>query len=275
MKIKVMSVHVTPDCNLDCEFCYARDKDRRLSLDWFMDVPEIAKELGVEQIPIGGGEPTLYQDFLHRFTHRCRDKGILPNLTTNGSIQIKEEVLENIGCVSFSIDLSKIKRVQLRSILDNVNRAIMIRKTNMSEFPRTGINFLLLNSYSLMNLPLMCKTLLIDNDVDYVYVLQPKNVETDISPDLLKKILYPISVLLGDRLLVDDSITLSLGIKDYCHYGDSFCSLYYDGSIRGCSFSEPIAYVNTPSDIIDVIKSKFPLEKRTICPYVKYVTVTR
>lgn len=275
--IKILSIHVTPDCNTNppCPFCYSKPSyDRRLPLEWFYDIPKAARDLGVEQIPVGGGEVTLYPKFLDKFTKLCRNNDIIVNLTTNGTNPIPEKIIKRLGCVSFSLDKYKFTKLDwIDNIKSNLLRSIDIANKNKDMYekdtPMIGINYLLLDRASLYVLPKVIEIALFKWNVNNIYILQLKNYKVDYTSDDLRKVLYPLVALLGDRILVDDSIHLSLGKKEQCHFGGDFCSIDYNGNVKGCSFSSPIAKIDKPSELKDVILSKFPLESYNKCPYVK------
>jgi len=91
------SVHltVTKKCNLNCPLCYETTKVQ----------PELSKEaifalinelagMKVFQLALGGGEPFLRKDIFDIITY-CRSRGIVPNITTNGTL-INEATIERI-----------------------------------------------------------------------------------------------------------------------------------------------------------------------------------
>ena len=272
--IDILSIHVTDQCNMNprCPFCYSINHKQRLPLKWFYGIPKVAKELGVKQIPIGGGEVTMYPPFLEKFTKLCRQYGIIPNLTTNGMNKIGINTLANLGCVSFSLDKYKLFTGRWSKSNDNNPLANLIytselRVTNerLSSL-EIGLNYLVLDKKSLSMLPATLRQF--NYYVDNFYILQPKNVELDYTIEEVKLILYPMILVYDEKIFVDDSFQLALGKKEYCHGGNGFLSLSYDGGVRTCSFAEPIAYIKKPEELKDVINNlKFPLQYK--CKYVK------
>ncbi len=77
----------TYDCNITCSYCYAKSwagqhghqmtaADRHLALDW-------CARQGIRTLVLGGGEPTVYRD-MPAFVAECRERGLIPLLTSNG-----------------------------------------------------------------------------------------------------------------------------------------------------------------------------------------------
>ena len=261
----VLSLHITPDCSLPkrCPFCYelAAKHSKAKPLQWFMDIPTIARDIGVEQAPLGGGEATLNPKQLLCLAAKFRDNDIIPNLTTNGMNRIKCNNL--FGIISFSFDKYKISKIGLRNLVKNIK---YYKRTNKET--KIGLNYLLLDKDSLYHLP---KAIGFFNDIiDNFYVLHLKNNPVDYSSNDIKYVLYPLAAIMKDRIFVDDSIQLLLKRKEYCHFGSEMMTIDFDGAIRGCSFAEPFGYLDKVSDLKD-LAAKYPLQRCYKCPYTKNV----
>jgi len=79
-----------------------------------------------------------------------------------------------------------------------------------------------------------------------------------------KKILL-LSFLFPEKILVDESIKLSLGYSNYCGRGREIVSIHPDRSVRPCSFSNSIGYFKEVEDIYNIIKKKYPMRKTKKC----------
>jgi MoaA/NifB/PqqE/SkfB family radical SAM enzyme len=277
---KVLSIHAVDECCMSprCSFCYMSKITKTLPLDFFYTIPKVAKEIGIEQIAIGGGEllQPQYVEFLNKFTSICCDYNIIPNMTTN-AMRVKEVIpdkysipdfIENLGAISVSFDEYKVHTIGLNNYVSNImHLREMVDASKDTEWanPKIGMNYLLMDKKHLSMLP---QTINYFKDyIDTFYILQIKNKKLEYTIEDLKKVLYPLTLLLKDRLCVDDSILLRLGKKEYCHYGQEMISLSYDGGVRGCSFNNPIGYVTKASDLKDIIASNYPLKKCTKCDY--------
>ncbi|MFA6170895.1 MAG: radical SAM protein [Patescibacteria group bacterium] len=81
----LVDLQITTKCNLNCPHCYANAGAGGYHLP-FKDIEKIlgqCAELGVLEIALGGGEPTLHPDF-RKILKAARAKGIVPNLAANG-----------------------------------------------------------------------------------------------------------------------------------------------------------------------------------------------
>lgn len=263
LDIKCLSLHIDNTCNLNCPFCYI-DKSihQGLTPSYLEKIPSVCKELGIEQIAIGGGEPFLF-DNLRSFIHICNENDIIANITTNGNfIEIKNKnFCVHADLISSSIDNYKLQYISIGQHIEN-------SKLMRALSPRTKIGFnILLDNYTQKNLYSLINKL--EPYCDYFYLLQMKNHKSILKKKIVKKILA-LSVLFGDKVLVDDSIRLSLGYSDRCGRGINMVSLHPDKSIRPCSFSKPIGYANEPEDIISIVKDNYPLEPTRKCMFIKH-----
>ncbi len=81
----LLDVSITNRCLRGCSFCYKNSKPqgKDISLEDYALILREARDCGVTQIAIGGGEPTLHPDFVN-ILRMTRDVGIIPNYSTNG-----------------------------------------------------------------------------------------------------------------------------------------------------------------------------------------------
>lgn len=80
----LLDVSITNRCNRCCDFCYRHSTPvgDDITLDDYQIVIDNAKECGVQQIAIGGGEPTVHPHFCE-ILKITRNNGIIPNYSTN------------------------------------------------------------------------------------------------------------------------------------------------------------------------------------------------
>jgi cyclic pyranopterin phosphate synthase len=94
-KTKTIDIAITANCNLRCIGCrYGRDFMPGSQLDWLIvrNLIDDAKEAGVHQIRLYGGEPLLHPD-LPKMVEHCTKRRMGLYVTTNG-ILLKEKVDE-------------------------------------------------------------------------------------------------------------------------------------------------------------------------------------
>ena len=88
---------LTPVCNFNCKFCYARVSPEELKLrgtkvmgfdQWKRYIDELS-EMSCLTLSLTGGECTLHPDFVRIYDY-AYDKGFVINVFTNGSYIIDE-----------------------------------------------------------------------------------------------------------------------------------------------------------------------------------------
>lgn len=80
----LLDVSITNRCNKGCDFCYRNSASvgNDITLADYQIIIDNAKLCGVQQIAIGGGEPTLHPHFCD-ILEITRSNGIIPNYSTN------------------------------------------------------------------------------------------------------------------------------------------------------------------------------------------------
>src|SRR6202035_5173414 len=100
---------VTYRCNLQCAFCYSESSPQREAgpgPQLRRRLVERLAEWGVLEVALGGGEPTILPDF-GELLAAIRDAGLVPNVTTNGTIAtpaVVRALAEHAGVVHLSAD---------------------------------------------------------------------------------------------------------------------------------------------------------------------------
>ncbi|TEU10614.1 MAG: radical SAM protein [Anaerolineales bacterium] len=95
------TVHLslTEACNLDCPACYVlKSKDPPLNTSQVEQLINELAEIKVFQLAMGGGEPFLRNDLGHLVRY-ARQRGLVPNVTTNGTLLTRERLAEIKGSV--------------------------------------------------------------------------------------------------------------------------------------------------------------------------------
>lgn len=90
----IVFLEVTRRCNLACQYCFT-EKHRRKRLEIELDLPDFKRlfdemsSLGVSELVIGGGEPTLRAD-LFEILESARENDLVTSITTNGTLVTPE-----------------------------------------------------------------------------------------------------------------------------------------------------------------------------------------
>lgn len=82
---ELLDISITNYCDKCCNFCY-RDSNpngKFMSLQMYERIISEAKEMGVFQVALGGGNPNQHPDFVD-FLKITKTNGIVPSYTTNG-----------------------------------------------------------------------------------------------------------------------------------------------------------------------------------------------
>jgi len=108
-----LEVHfsVTNACSQNCGNCYMDSGDRdagEMSADDFRKGVDLLSEMGVFHLALGGGEALERPDFFELACH-VRERGMVPNLTTNGHLMTRETArnCSIFGQVNVSIDATE------------------------------------------------------------------------------------------------------------------------------------------------------------------------
>lgn len=91
---ELLDVAITNYCEHGCKFCYRQSnrEGKHISLGDLRYVIDQAKELGVLQIALGGGNPNQHPQFVE-ILKLIRESGIVPSYTSNGE-GLTDEVLQ-------------------------------------------------------------------------------------------------------------------------------------------------------------------------------------
>ncbi len=100
---EVVHVEVTKKCPLSCKHCYSAGGGNELTTKQIKELIDTLAEMNVFQIAFGGGEPFSREDFLEiaKYTY---DRGIIPNVTTNGVLINNIDKLDIFGQINVSLD---------------------------------------------------------------------------------------------------------------------------------------------------------------------------
>jgi len=134
------SVHLQINniCNLRCPSCYvglSEDDDGSLPLERILSLIDECAEMGVFQLALGGGEPLVSSKFIP-IVRRARERGVVPNVTTNGWL-ITEELLDETAGILGELRMSLNDAV-------SVNKALLEEKAALlrARGARFGFNLI-------------------------------------------------------------------------------------------------------------------------------------
>ena len=100
-------LHITLDCNLNCEYCYNAENlnhKHSLSTDDWLQILTILAENHVKKVIITGGEPYLHEGLFDIVMH-AKSLGLKTTLLTNGSLlDQKTDIIKHVENVIVSFD---------------------------------------------------------------------------------------------------------------------------------------------------------------------------
>lgn len=97
---------VTHRCNFGCKSCYVEPVSQEMTTGEIKSLIDEMAEMKVFQLAIGGGEPFLRDDLID-IVRYAAEKGIVPNITTNGSFitpEIAAKLSGYVGQVQISLN---------------------------------------------------------------------------------------------------------------------------------------------------------------------------
>ncbi|KXB01903.1 hypothetical protein AKJ44_01935 [candidate division MSBL1 archaeon SCGC-AAA261F17] len=232
---------VTYRCNLECSCCYVEGGDcseDEMSLGQIRRLVDKLSELRVFQIAIGGGEPFLRSD-LPEIVDVIRRRGIIPNITTNGTLLTRttlEEIADEIGRLKISFESGDISK--------------KIEPVNSAGVP-FGINLILTreNIARIEDILSLCSRL----GAKDVTLLRPKPSSRDLEWWRAHRPQPAEYVRLGEKLVKlankfgDIQITVDCALS-FLMKGVSLTVLTYHG-VYGCSAGERFLFIAPNADV--------------------------
>jgi len=244
------SVHIslTDRCNLRCSACYKKGYEGELSTMSILSLIDTLSGMNVFQVAFGGGEPFLRED-ISEILEYVRDRGMVPNITTNGTLldeTMVNRIRSSVGAVAVSVN-GHSPETNIGRDADSFTSAIRGMKLLLEGGVRTGVNVLVCRS----NLQYLDTTLsyLFDEGAHWATCLRMKPGEdnellTREDMGTLRRILDVWSFSKDVR--VDTALsclmsdlpggTLQMHGVHGCTAGLRFCTVESDGTVYPCSF---------------------------------------
>ncbi|MEW6002371.1 MAG: radical SAM/SPASM domain-containing protein [Nitrospirota bacterium] len=106
--LQYIQFYPTFECNLSCKFCFNRGilSKEKVSINSFRKIVSIMTDIGIREIDILGGEPTLHPEF-DRLIEIIYNSKLPTNISTNGTnIKLLESLAKNFDCALINIGIS-------------------------------------------------------------------------------------------------------------------------------------------------------------------------
>lgn len=126
---KLVYIHPTYDCNLNCWYCYnrgSRKKSEELPTIKWIEIVDILYSLGISDLVITGGEPLLRND-LSLIAKRATERDIGCTIITNGLLLNKNKILSKLipYVDSFMISCDTIEQPKTKN-LRSIEKALFM-----------------------------------------------------------------------------------------------------------------------------------------------------
>jgi radical SAM protein with 4Fe4S-binding SPASM domain len=119
---ELLDISITNYCENNCKFCYRNSNinGNHISLDDYNLIIKQAREIGVLQVALGGGNPNQHPHFIEILESTFKS-GIVPSYTTNGD-GLTSDILLATKNYCGAMALSAYKPYEkLKSIIDRIN----------------------------------------------------------------------------------------------------------------------------------------------------------
>ncbi len=230
-RFKLVSLHFTNECNLECPHCYKARGGSTMDRDLLLELPKYLSKI-TDQVAVGGGEPLMKPYLLRDFAWECSKHNLICNVTSNGTLMDSlsddalEYILHNIRMVSLSIDEWKVKDIDdLKAYFNRVKRL-------NSLCIEVGSNLLIDKVMFREKVFIHLVSHLFKSGVSRVFALHPKNYHLGV--DILDhRDWYMALTTLYKHFYVDD-LTHKILTEGYdwetpCHYAKDMISIDLDG----------------------------------------------
>jgi len=275
MKFNVIACHPytakgSYGCNMNCPFCYVPRKRTEKTKDyefWYGLIP-FFKQL-TPQVAMGAdGEPFMDIEFIKEFSRRCKEIGLIYNVTTNGRLLMNisdeelKDALKSVTLISISWDSYKVKTTR-----DMANYFKLVQRIKKLTGCQIGCNLLI--DVDMKIIPLV-RYMFEFVGVHRVFALYPKNSPIIDIHKLIPQYAYLSAVY--EHFYVDDLSKQMFENRNYdnwkttCHRGKGLISVDSEGGVCTCSYAKPYIYLDKPEDIM---KLDIPEEEkgRNFCPF--------
>lgn len=120
---ELIDISITNYCERGCKFCYrnSNTKGKHMDLQDYIKIIQQAKEIGILQVALGGGNPNQHPNFIEILKETV-NHGIVPSYTTNGQ-GLSDDILEatKLYCGAMAISAYNPYESYLSELVDYVS----------------------------------------------------------------------------------------------------------------------------------------------------------
>lgn len=121
-------------CNLNCSYCdtkWANEKNVDYELMTADEIYKFIKDSGIQNVTLTGGEPLLQKDIIILLKILAKDKSIITEIETNGSIDLEPflEIKENPPnfTMDYKLESSKMESKMLLKNFNYLNKKDVVK----------------------------------------------------------------------------------------------------------------------------------------------------
>lgn len=165
-------IRLTRKCNMKCMYCNIQNTSREeLTLEEWKKAIMIINKLGVKEIVILGGEPTLYPSIIELVSYIVNKLGMICNLTTNAfdNFEVAKQLLDS-GLHSLGISVDNLEIEKSISPVKSKNGLKLIDYLIFNCDSPNITNYTVLNKNN------------VDSIIDLIIYMDKKSVSTYILP---------------------------------------------------------------------------------------------
>ena len=128
---ELLDISITNYCEKNCDFCYRKSTQngKHILLEDYREIIRQAKEIGVLQVALGGGNPNQHPNFT-QILKETAIQGIVPSYTSNG-IGLNQEILKTTKefCGALAISAYSPYESYLETVINEISKYSI--KTNI------------------------------------------------------------------------------------------------------------------------------------------------
>lgn len=201
-------------------------------------------------------------------------KGMEVSVTTNGTSELEAKHFQWMDGISISWDNHKKSYIDIVQLLYKTKRMMdNWTKGTLKKRQQVGVNYLLEVQSIMTALRDIMK--FSEGGADFIYFLLKKPNKYDLVKvnDLINALVLVKSLdsFMKPTFGFDTSIRM-LRDGEPCAYGNDIVTVYWDGQVYPCSFSQQsIGKLNKPEDLASIIDLYYPMDQPwdKECPYVR------
>lgn len=135
--LSIICYRLTRNCNIHCNFCFASEHYAELDTNDIKCSIQRLKDLGMQEIRIGGGEPTVRSDLVEILRY-CLDLNLRVRISSN--LYAIDEIISDIKHLPIGITTSLHGTPEYHNYVTGVNGSYEQTTFNITKLIKSGMN---------------------------------------------------------------------------------------------------------------------------------------